>query len=74
MLLGAPMPIQKRALLPIGFRDVLTPRWQRPIGSPVDPIMQVLDPTIKVCFVVVPCQPIHTRCSFSLEGEKGLPE
>jgi hypothetical protein len=24
--------------------------------------------------VVVRCQPIHARCSFSLEGEKRLPE
>jgi hypothetical protein len=45
-----------------------------PIYSPMDPGVQVLDLAIEVCLVVLPCQPIHTRCGISLEGEECHPE
>src|SRR5438132_2208778 len=47
----------------------MSPRRQSPICSPMDPDVQVLDLAIEVCLVVLPCQPIHTRCGISLEGE-----
>jgi len=39
----------------------------------VDPSVQVLDLAIKVRFVVLPCQPIHTGRSVSLECEETGP-
>src|SRR6478672_306163 len=65
---------RERALLAIGLRYVLSPRRQSPICSPLDPSVQVLDPAIKVCFVVLPCQPIHTGCGVSLKCEERQPE
>src|SRR5437879_12218536 len=63
-----------RALLTISLRYVMSPRRQSPICSPMDPGVQVLDLAIEVCLVVLPCQPIHTRCGISLEGEECHPE
>src|SRR5437016_11579202 len=60
----------ERALLTISLRYVMSPRRQSPICSPMDPGVQVLDLAIEVCLVVLPCQPIHTRCGISLEGEQ----
>src|SRR5207253_2249024 len=64
----------ERALLTISLRYVMSPRRQSPICSPMDPGVQVLDLAIEVCLVVLPCQPIHTRCGISLEGEECHPE
>src|SRR5262245_855732 len=64
----------ERALLTISLRYVMSPRRQSPICSPMDPGVQVLDLAIEVCLVVLPCQPIHTRCGISLEREEYQPE
>jgi hypothetical protein len=40
----------------------------------MDPSVQILNATIKVCLVVPPGQPVHTRCGFSLEREERLPK
>src|SRR5205814_412655 len=64
----------ERALLTISLRYVMSPRRQSPICSPMDPGVQVLDLAIEVCLVVLHCQPIHTRCGISLEGEECHPE
>src|SRR5437016_4466104 len=63
-----------RALLAVSLRYVLSSRRQSPICSPMDPSGQVLDLAIEVRFVVLPCQPIHTGCSVSLESEERQPE
>src|SRR6516225_3438048 len=55
----------ERALLTISLRYVMSPRRQSPICSPMDPGVQVLDLAFEVCLVVLPCQPIHTRCGSS---------
>ena len=36
--------------------------------------MQVLDTAIEVCLIGLPCQPIHARCGFSLQGEIRRPQ
>jgi hypothetical protein len=36
--------------------------------------MQVLDPAIEVCLVVLPRQPVHTGCGIALECEERCPE
>src|SRR6185312_13874151 len=43
------------------------PARQRPIRSPMDPIMQILEIALEVCLVVLPCQSIHTRGGVFLE-------
>src|SRR4051794_6402224 len=45
-----------------------------PIRSPVDPLVQILDPTIEVSLVGLPRQPVHAGGGLSPEGEEGRPE
>jgi hypothetical protein len=40
----------------------------------VDPLVQALDPAIEVCFVGLPCQPVHAGGGLPPEGEEGRPE
>jgi hypothetical protein len=65
---------RKRALPPIRLRYIPPPRRQCPIRSPLDPSVQVLDPTIEVRLIVLPCQPIDARGCLSPEGEEGRPQ
>jgi hypothetical protein len=46
----------------------------RPIRSPVDPLVEVLDPTIEVRLVGLPCHPVHAGSGLSLESEERHPE
>jgi hypothetical protein len=43
-------------------------------APPVDPLVQILDPAIEVCFVGLPCQPVHAGGGLPPEGEEGRPE
>src|SRR5439155_4839382 len=54
-----------------GYADVVT---LRPIRSPMDPSVQVLDPPIEVCLVVLPSQPINPRRRVSLESKECCPK
>jgi len=65
---------RQRALAAIRFRDVPSSRWQRPVCSPMDPSVQVLDPMIEVRGVGPPHQPIHARGGLSLEREECRPQ
>ena len=58
---------RQRALPTIRLRDIPPPARLRPIRSPLDPIVQTLDPSIEVCLVVLPCQPVHPRGGISLK-------
>ena len=58
---------RKRALPAIRLRDVSPPRRLRPVRSPLHPLVQVLDPPIKVCLVGLPRQPVHARRGIPLE-------
>ena len=40
---------------------------QRPIRSPMDPVVQIFEIALEVRLVVLPRQPIHTRCCVRLE-------
>src|SRR2546429_6721902 len=46
----------------------------RPIPSPMDPSVQVLDPPIEVCLVVLPSQPINPGRRVSLESKECGPK
>ena len=55
--------------------DLALPR-SRPatIGSSVDPIVQILDLAVEVCFVVLPYHAVYAGSRVSLEGEERQPE
>src|SRR5256884_1257031 len=53
-------------------RYVDSPARQRPVRSPLDPIVQVPELALEVCLVVLPCQPIHAGCCVLLEFEERL--
>jgi hypothetical protein len=63
---------RERALSPVRLGYVHSPVRQRPIRSPLDPIVQVLELALEVYLVVLPRQPIHARCSVLLEFEERL--
>jgi hypothetical protein len=62
----------ERALPTVRLGYVDPPRRQRPIGSPMDPCMQILKIALKVCLIVPPCQTVHSRCRVLLEFEERL--
>src|SRR5215213_10097720 len=64
----------QRALAAVRLGDEPAAGGQRPVRSPVDPLVQALDPAIEVRFVGLPRQPIHAGGGLSLEGEEGRPE
>src|SRR6266542_2617162 len=62
--------VQRGAYRALPSRRVYIPKpdgRQRPIRSPLDPIMQDLEPALEVCLVVRPRQSIHTRRGILLE-------
>src|SRR5215510_7705581 len=61
---------RERALPAIRLGDVDPPARQCPIGSPLDPSMQVLEIALKVCLVVVQRKPIYARRTIRLEFEE----
>jgi hypothetical protein len=40
----------------------------------MNPIVQVPEPGLKVCLVVLPCQPVHPGCCGPLEIKERHPE
>src|SRR6266571_3648267 len=63
---------RERALPAVRLGYVDPPRRQCPIRSPLDPVVQVLELALEVCFVVRPRQSIHTRRCVLLEFEERL--
>src|ERR1019366_3891615 len=63
-----------RPLSAVRLRYVLSPAWQRPISSPLDPRMQTLELALEVCLVVLPRQPVHTGRRVTLERVERQPE
>src|SRR4029077_12667948 len=58
---------RERALSAIWLGYVHSPAWPRPIRSASDPVVQIFEIALEVCLVVLPCQPVHTRCRVRLE-------
>src|SRR4029077_16278083 len=58
---------RERALSAIWLGNVHSPAWPRPIRSASDPVVQIFEIALEVCLVVLPCQPVHTRCRVRLE-------
>jgi len=49
---------RERALSAIRLRYVHSPTWQRPVRSPMKSRVQILEVTLEVCIVLLPCQTI----------------
>jgi len=62
----------QRSHPPVGLRDEDTPGRQRPIGSRVDPPVQVHETIFEVGFVPLPRHPVDTRSRPALEREETL--
>jgi hypothetical protein len=65
---------RQRTLSAIRLRDKPPPRWLRPIRSPMDPVVQVLDPAIEVCLVVLPRHPVRSGCGIPPQGIERRPQ
>ena len=63
----------QRALPTIWLRYVPSSRWQCPICSPLDPCMQIREPELEVCLVVLPCQPVY-GCGVPLQLKEREPK
>lgn len=50
---------RQRALAAVRLRYQPPTRRLRPIRPPMDPLVQVFDPVIEVCLVVLPSQPVR---------------
>src|SRR4029077_1863796 len=62
------------ALPAIRLGDVHAPAWPRPIRSAFDQGMQILEIALELSLVVLPHQPVHSRCRVYLELVERLRE
>src|ERR1700716_603726 len=53
---------RERALPAIRLGYVDPPARPRPIRSALDPVVQIFEIALKVCLVILPHQPVHSRC------------
>jgi hypothetical protein len=67
------MNSRDQPLSSIRLWHVLSPTWQRPVRSPMDPVMQLQELALQVGSVVLPRQPIHPWSSILLNGEEWQP-
>ena len=58
----------------IRLRNVLSPGRQGPVRSPVDPVVQIREVSLKICLVIPPRQPVHAWRGIALEREERFPE
>ena len=65
---------RQRPLLAVRLRDICPAGRLRPIRSPMDPSMQIVEPGLKVCLVVLPRHAVHARRGFALECVERHPE
>ena len=59
----------ERALPPVGLRDKPTPRRLRPIGSPVDAAVQILEACLQIVAVILPRHAIDARSRLALSAK-----
>jgi hypothetical protein len=65
---------RERALAAIWLWYIPPPGRLRPIRSPVDPILQIAEPTLEIGLVVLPCDPVYPGRGIPLESEECQPE
>ena len=61
-------------LLAVGLRYIGPARRLRPVGSPMDPCVQISEVSVKVCLIGPPRQPIHAGSGRAFEREERLPK
>src|SRR5581483_9653910 len=54
----------------IRFRNVCSSRRLCSVRSAMHPTVQILEMTLQVCLVVLPCHSVYSRCSVSVYGQK----
>ena len=64
----------KWTLPPIWLRYVFSPRWKRPICTPVNASMQIHQVGFKVLLVIFPCHPINPGCRIPFQPGESFPE
>jgi len=64
----------QRTLSSIGFRDVGSLGRLRPIRPLMDSTVQVCQFLLQVRLILSPRQPVHSRCSISLQGVIAVPQ
>ena len=65
---------RQRALPPVGLGYIDPSRRQRPVRSPLDPAVQIVELVLKVCRIALPRQPVHAGSRFLLERIEGVPQ
>src|SRR6516162_8397020 len=64
----------QRTLPSVGFLYIDSSGWHRSIGSTMNSAMQVDESILHAGFILLPCNPVHSRCSFPLQRVKALPQ
>src|SRR6516162_3698290 len=64
----------QRALSSVCFLYIDSSGWHRSIGSAMHSAMQVDESILRAGFILLPCNPVHSRCSFPLQRVKALPQ
>jgi hypothetical protein len=49
----------QRTLAPVGFRDINSSRWLRPVRSPVNPAVKIDEPTLQTVLILAPPDAVH---------------
>src|SRR5215831_16887304 len=65
---------RERALPAVRLGNILSPGRQCPIRSPLDPCVQIQEVGLPVRRIGLPCQPVHARGRFPLDGKESVPQ
>src|SRR6185437_9202987 len=65
---------RQRLLPAVRLRDIRPAGRLRPVSLPMDPIMQIREPRLEVCLVVLPRQSIHPGGGIPLERMECFPQ
>jgi hypothetical protein len=65
---------RQRPLRPIRFRDHDPPGGVRPVCAFVDAFVQLHEPVLETCLVILPCQPVDAGGGLALERLDRVPE
>jgi len=63
----------ERTFPSVAFLDVDPSRWKRPIRTAMQPTVQIGKPTLQPGFILLPCHPIHARCSLAFRRTEAVP-
>src|SRR5215472_4575762 len=64
----------QRTLSSVSFLYIDSSGWHRSIGSAMNSAMQVDESILHAGFILLPGNPVHSRCRFPLQRVKALPQ